>query len=1030
MNDWENPKVFERNRLPARASFISYPDERSALTGERGRSPRFRLLNGNWKFHYAEAPALAPEGFFEESYDVSGWDDIQVPCSWQLLGYGRPHYTNVKYPFPVDPPRVPTENPTGSYRRSFFIPDGWSDHRIILRFEGVDSAFHVWVNGRQVGYSQGSRLPAEFDITRYIHPGDNVLAVRVYRWSDGSYLEDQDMWWLSGIFRNVYLMAVPRVHVFDLYARTEFDADYRDAVLKVRTILRNYSERAAERPRIELRLLDAELRPVLERSPSMEASIGAGGEVVLEQEMSVREPEKWSAERPYLYTLLTILRDEGGSILEVIPIRIGFRSVELKDGNMLVNGVPIMIKGVNRHDHHPDLGRAVPLGSMIEDIVMMKRHNINAVRTSHYPNDPRFLDLCDYYGLYVIDEADLECHGFQLAKNVRNPSHDPDWEGAYIDRIARMVERDKNHPSVIIWSLGNESDFGRNHEAMARWVRRADPTRLIHYEGDRETKVVDILSRMYTAIDRLVELGRKRNAEKPMILCEYAHAMGNGPGNLKEYWDVFYRYKRLQGGLVWDWIDQGIRRRTEDGREYFAYGGDFGDEPNDGNFLINGLIFPDRKPSPGLIEYKKVIEPVKVEPVDLAKGRVRITNRYDFLSLEHLSVSWNLMADGRILQSGTIPTPRIPAGRSRVITIPFTPPAAPEPATEYWLNISFTLASDTLWAPKGHEVAWAQLELPFKAPPINVVRLESIPPLSCEESSNGIRVTGADFELVFDKVYGVIESWSYEGSELINRGPRLNFWRAPTDNDRRSLEAGWRRAGLHQLFHRIDAVECKEIGGRAVRIRVVSRIAPPVLDIAFECDYTYTIYGSGDVLVEVHGIPKGEFPVLPRIGLQMTLPEELNNVSWYGRGPGECYVDSRQAGRVGIYSCRVEDLYVPYVYPQDNGNRTDVRWVALTNLRGMGLLAVGMPLLNFSAHRFSTEDLEKARHTCDLVPRDEITLNLDYRHQGLGSASCGPGPLPQYELHPHEFRFSVRLRPFSADCISAIELSKERLEAI
>ncbi len=1023
MNDWENQKVFERNRLPARASFVPYPDEDSALTGQRGSSPWFKLLNGNWKFQYAETPALAPEGFFEESYDVSDWDDIQVPCSWQLLGYGRPHYTNVKYPFPVDPPNVPTENPTGSYRRDFFIPDEWSDRQIFLRFEGVDSAFYVWINGQQVGYSQGSRLPAEFDITEYVRAGTNNIAVRVYRWSDGSYLEDQDMWWLSGIFRDVYLITVPRVHVFDFRIRTELDSNYRDAVLKIRTILKNHGEQA-DKYQIELRLLDSDLRPMPGQSPSSEVTIQADGEVALDLEESVTNPEKWSAENPCLYTLLITLRDAKGEIIEVIPGKFGFRSVELKDGNMLVNGVPIMIKGVNRHDHHPDLGRAVPLECMVEDILLMKRHNINAVRTSHYPNDPRFLDLCDYYGLYVLDETDLECHGFQIVKNTKGPSHDPEWEGAYIDRIVRMVERDKNHPCVIIWSLGNESDFGRNHVAMAKWVHEADPTRLLHYERDLEAEVADILSQMYTRIDKLIELGRKRNAEKPMILCEYAHAMGNGPGNLKEYWDVFYKYKRLQGGFVWDWIDQGIRKRTEDGREYFAYGGDFGDEPNDRNFLINGLIFPDRKPSPGLVEYKKVLEPVKVESIDLAAGKVRITNLYDFISLSHLDASWNLMADGKVLQSGTVPMPNVPAGGSRSITIPYAPPA-PAPATEHWLNISLALASDAPWASRGHEIAWAQFKLPSNAPPAKAVKFESIPPVHCEESSKTARITGADFELVFDKIYGVIASWHHEGLKVINRGPKLNFWRAPIDNDRRSLEAEWRRIGLHLLAHRVNSVECEEIKGKAIRIRVASRIAPPILDLAFECDYIYTIYGSGDVIIEIHGAPKGEFPVLPRIGLQMMLPRGLDHVSWYGRGPGECYIDSKQANRIGVYSCMVDELYVPYVYPQDNGNRTDVRWVNLTNTRGMGLICVGMPLLDFSAHRFSTEDLEKAEHTCDLVPRDEITLNLDYRHHGLGSASCGPGPLPQYELRPHDFSFSVRLKPFSVDCISAMDLGKK-----
>jgi len=933
------------------------------------------------------------------------------------------------YPFPTDPPHVPTENPTGSYRRKFFLSADWDDRQVFLRFEGVDSAFYVWVNGQEVGYSQGSRLTAEFDITSQLRNGINTLSVRVLQWSDGSYLEDQDMWWLSGIFRDVYLVAAPETHIFDFRVHTELDAEYQDAALKVRTVLKNHSDQASENYQIEAQLLDANQRPVLDQPMISDVNIQPDGQAVVDLEASVKNPEKWSAESPYLYSLLITLKDDQGRVLEVVPCKVGFRSVELRNGNMLVNGVPIMIKGVNRHDHHPDLGKAVPLDSMIEDILLMKRHNINAVRTSHYPNDTRFYDLCDHYGLYVIDETDLECHGFATVDNWNWTSDDPEWEDAYVDRMVRMVERDKNHPCVIIWSLGNEAGFGRNQEAMAKWVREADPTRLIHYEGDREQKVVDIVGPMYTSVDGIIELGRDVDAEKPVILCEYAHAMGNGPGGFKEYWDAFYQYERLQGGFVWDWIDQGLRQVTEDGREWFAYGGDFGDEPNDANFLINGLIFPDRKPSPGLIEYKKVLEPVKVEPVDLAVGTVKLTNRYDFIPLDHLLISWNLMEGDKMLQNGTIPTPDIAPGESEIVTIPYTKPTVLSPGTEYWLNMSFTLASDTSWASGGHEMAWTQFQLLLGAPARPAVEVNSMTPINCEESENLIQITGADFELSFDRIYGVIRSWCHESLELLNTGPKLNFWRAPIDNDTHSARE-WRKARLNELTHRVNSVEYRELGEKVVQIHVSSRIAPPVLSLGFDCDYTYTIYGSGDVILKAHGVLKGEAPsTIPRIGLQMTLPGELDHVSWYGRGPGECYVDSKQASRMGMYSSMVDGLYVPYVYPQDNGNRTDVRWVSFTNTRGMGLLAV-MSFLNFSAHRFTTEDIEQAKHTCDLIPRDEITLNLDYQHHGLGSASCGPGVLPQYQLHPHEFSFMVRLKPFSVDRISPMSLSKERLGSV
>lgn len=1035
LNDWENPKVLQRNRMPSRAYFIPYHDEASAMIGQRGASERFKLLNGAWKFYYAGSPAEAPEGFYREDYDVTAWDSIQVPSNWQMWGYGRPHYTNVIYPFPVDPPRVPSDNPTGCYRRDFYIPERWEGYQIALRFEGVDSAFHVWVNGNEVGYSQGSRLPAEFDITPWVRVGMNTLAVRVYQWSDGSYLEDQDMWWLSGIFRDVYLLARPKVHLFDYFVRTQLDENYKDAVLHIKAVLNNAFQQEVG-GQLEVKLLDACGCPVIENPLKREFFISAAGQATLDIEIPVANPKKWSAESPYLYKLLLIVKDADERILEVIPSRVGFRSIELKDGNFLVNGVAIKLKGVNRHEHHPDLGRAVPLDAMIQDVILMKRHNINAVRTSHYPDDPRFYDLCDEYGLYVIDEADLECHGFAVIKDWSRLSNDPQWEEAYVDRIERMVQRDKNHPCIIMWSLGNESGFGRNHEAMAKKARQIDPTRLIHYEGETrlifdneevEPKVSDVYSTMYTSIDKMIELGQKTGIKRPHILCEYAHAMGNGPGNLKEYWEVFYKYKRLQGGCVWEWLDHGIRRRADNGEEYFAYGGDFGDQPNDGNFVIDGLLFPDRTPSPGLIEYKKVLEPVKVEEVDLKAGKVRIINRYDFISLDHLALSWDITADGQILQGGQVDIPHIEAGDSQIVTIPLQMPQVAKPGTDYWLNLHFVLACDTPWAERGYEVAWAQFKLPVESPAPKVY-VASMAPVSYGQQGNKLLISGADFELVFDKVRGIIQSWTYQGMDMLVKGPKMNFWRAPTDNDVHEAVM-WRRAGLDKLQHRIDSVEVKSCGKSLVQVKVTSRIAPPAYDWGITCEYIYNIYGSGDVAMVVHGVPQGELPdTLPRIGLQMALPACMDSVSWYGRGPGESYCDSKEANRFGVYSCKVDDLYTPYVRPQENGNRTDVRWVSFTDTRGMGLLAVGMPQLEFSAHWFTTQDLDAASHTYELTKRDFITVNLDYRQHGLGSASCGPGQLPQYRLLPHEFNFSVRLRPFSKDAISPIELAKQVIE--
>lgn len=1025
--DWENPNLLHRNRLSSRAYFIPHSDENSALTFDPGNSDQTLMLNGVWKFHYAPTPAHAPAHFYEEDYDTGGWGTIPVPGSWQMEGYGKPHYTNFDYPFHVQPPYVPTENPTGSYRREFYLPEQWSNKRMVLRFEGVDSAFHIWVNGQEVGFSKGSRIPAEFDITALVRTGHNTLSVRVYQWSDGSYLEDQDMWWLSGIFRDVYLIALPEVNVFDYTLRTELDSTFSSGTLQASVVLESIANRD-QSCEIELSLLNATYQPVEIARTIIETDKAKGFPITLDFNLPVQHAEKWSAENPYLYTLLIKLKNQSGTTLQVIAQRVGFRKIELKDGNFLVNGVPIMLKGVNRHDHHPDLGKAVPLWWMKEDVLLMKRHNINAVRTSHYPNHPRFYDLCDEYGLYVIDEADLECHGFGPAGDGNFLSDNPEWEAAYVDRIERMVQRDKNHPSIIMWSLGNESFFGRNHIAMSKWAKENDPTRLVHYEGDGDLIFADVYSTMYSTVEQLDEIGKRDDLNKSHILCEYAHAMGNGPGGLKEYWDTFYAHSRLQGGFVWEWLDHGIRQYTEDGREYFAYGGDFGDKPNNYNFVIDGLVRPDRIPSPGLTELKKVLEPIKTDTVDIESGQILLTNRYDFSKLENLHISWNVSADGKVLQSGTLAIPRVAPGDRETLSIPFHMPVFLIPGTECWLNLSYVLTEETLWAAAGHEVAWAQFQLPVKtevAKPLNVTAMQ---PLECVQDGIMLRVTGSNFEICFDTVYGMIESWNFEGMDMIRKGPKLDFWRAPTNND--SDAAVWRDNGLHWLQHRVNGFECTldEENNKACII-VQTRIGPPILAWGIDCTYTYTVYGSGDVIVDVAGHPTGDLPKsFPRVGLQLTLPNEMDRVTWYGRGPGESYSDTKLANRFGIYTKSVDELYFEYVVPQENGNRTDVRWMSITDARGFGLFASMEPQLNFSAHRFTAEDFESAQHTYDLKPRNEITLHLDYAQHGIGSASCGPNqPLPQYELEAKEFHFKTRLKPFHADTHSPISLGKQVL---
>ena len=606
-NDWENPQQLSRNREPAHATLYPFPDETAALSCDRMQSSYFKLLNGDWRFWYSAIGDQLPTRFEDPVFDDTGWACLPVPSNWQMHGYGKPHYTNVAYPYPVDPPHVPQENPVGIYRRTFTVPAAWAGQQIFLTFGGVDSAFYVWMNGRMLGYSQGAHMPSEFNITQYLHAGENTLVVQVYQWSDGSYLEDQDMWRLSGIFRDVYLTSTNDLHIHDVRVRTLLDADYTDATLGVQVTLKNCSVQTPSGYRVVARLLSHDGIVVAQHDFPELSSLNSGEDTMPEMQIAVQRPHKWNAEEPYLYTLLITLADSAGKTLEVQSLRVGFRQVEVRAQQLLVNGVAIKLKGVDRHDTHPDLGHAVPYESMLQDITLMKQHNINTVRTSHYPNDPRWYDLCDQYGMYIVDEADLECHGFGITGDINEISDDPAWEAAYVDRAERMVERDKNHACIIIWSLGNEAGYGRNHDAMAAWIRAHDPTRLIHYEGAFDAKVVDIVSVMYPKVDYLIQQGSKTDDARPFFMCEYAHAMGNGPGNLKEYWEAIYAHPRLIGGCVWEWVDHGIRQHTSAGEEWFAYGGDFGDLPNDGNFCIDGLNFPDRIPHTGLTEYKKII---------------------------------------------------------------------------------------------------------------------------------------------------------------------------------------------------------------------------------------------------------------------------------------------------------------------------------------------------------------------------------------------------------------------------------------
>ena len=867
-----------------------------------GDAPRLEL-NGSWAFRLSQR-ADVPADFVERGFDDSGWDRIPVPSHWQLHGYGAPAYTNVRYPFPVDPPYVPDENPTGDYRCAFDVPASWDGSAVVLRFEGVDSCLRAWINGSYVGTARGSRLPAEFDVAWALRPGEeNVLAVRVHQWSSGSYLEDQDMWWLSGIFRDVSLLVRPEHAIDDVFVHADYDHVTGAGVLRV------------------------------EASVDVHVVVGALGiDVAGDETVVLDRVEPWSAEVPRLYDCVV------ASAGERVVLPIGFRRVVVEDDLLLVNGHRVLVRGVNRHEFSPASGRAVSVDDMRRDVELMKAHNINAVRTSHYPPHPRFLALCDEYGLYVIDECDLETHGFIDIGWRHNPADEPGWKDACVDRMRRMVERDKNHPSVILWSLGNESGSGRNLEAMAAWTRERDPSRPLHYEGDPSCS--DVYSRMYATHAEVDEIGNRN--DRPFVLCEYAHAMGNGPGGLAEYATLFERHPSCQGGFVWEWIDHGLRRA--DGS--FAFGGDFGEVVHDGNFCIDGLLFPDRTPSPGLLEVKKVFEPVRITG---SEGRLRIENRQQFRDLGQLRFEWALEEEGVAVAGGALRVGALPAGAAAELELPVLPAVR----GETWLTVR---ALDGQ-----HEVAWGQVAL----------RAPSLAPL----------VGGEPPSLDLLRRFGE---------------PRLDLWRAPTDNDEAEFADVWRAHGLDRLQHRTLSV--KEDGPRVV---VQTRVAAAGSDEAVLATYLWSAVDGGLALtLDVVPDRRWDFP-LPRLGVRFAVPV-TDRVTWFGRGPGEAYPDSRLAARVGRFDLTVDEMQTPYVRPQENGNRTEVRWAEIGDLR-----IEGRPLFELTVRPWTSEALTTARHQSDLVPSGRLWINADLAHNGLGSASCGPGVLPQYRLEAKPTRFEL-----------------------
>jgi len=1029
---WENPELIEINRLGARATLIPYPDCSSASCRDRSKSRWFKDLKGDWKFRLFNRPEKTPRSFFKTGFDDGKWEEVKVPGNWTMQGFDRPHYTNIQMPFGEDPPRVPEENPTGLYRFNFNLPANWIKRLVVLHFGGVESMFYVYLNGKPVGMSKDSRLPAEFDISSFVKTGTNLLAVMVVRWCDGTFLEDQDHWFQAGIYRDVYLYSTGEIYIEDLQVEAALDDSYDNGLVHVKTVVNSIS--AMEKGwSVNYKLIGRDGKNIFPKHqstpvPVFEHPYTFKGHIA-EFMAGVRSPKKWSAETPCLYRLLASLYDPRGRLRETVTARIGFRRIEIADRELLINGRAVLIKGVNRHDHDDAGGKTITRESMVKDICLMKQFNFNAVRTAHYPNDPVWYELCDEYGLYVIDEANIESHAYLMSL-----CHDPRFSTAFFERFRRMVMRDKNHPCIIMWSLGNESGYGAIHDAMAGWARWYDKSRLIHYEGAIEFDLYkkqdtsDVIPPMYTPVNDLVRWAESVTIRKPLILCEYAHAMGNSSGSLKDYFHAFEKYKGLQGGFIWDWMDQGIMKTADNGRKYWAYGGDFGDRPNDKNFCINGMIWPDHTPHPAMFEHRKLAQPLSAEAVNLKKGRISITNKQDFTDLSWLTGEWELSVDGKAVQKGKLDGLDIKPGKRKTFELPIKTPVVVK-GQECFINLRFKTLKTQSWAKKGTEMAWEQFLMPTewakteKQTAAGVVKKRSVErqSITVRENEKQIQIRGIKVHGLIDKIDGTMPMLASENNHIVKSGPILNLWRAPTDNDGIKGWGGqefkplrrWRSWGLNSLLFSVESIKTTRHrdGSVSVEIDVNAQGSDPGFSVAHR--QTLKFSPCGDITVKNRiDIPK-ELDDLPRVGIHMVLNPGYDKLVWFGKGPHENYCDRNTGSPVGCYKGTVGEQFVPYILPQENGNKTDTRWLILENKKGSGLLVTDMNGMEFSVGHFSADDLYKAYHTHELNPRKEVYLNLDLKQRGLGTGSCGPDTLPEYKIGAGTHRFGFRLRPYT-----------------
>jgi beta-galactosidase len=1029
--DWENPAVFNINKEKPHASLMPFGAVEDALTQKPHQSVYYQTLSGTWKFNWVRKPADRPADFYQPDYDVSDWNDIPVPANWELEGYGVPIYVNHQYEFsdykkpvspemkfvdniyPAEPGKVPHDyNPVGSYRRTFTIPENWEGRQVFIQFGAVKSAFYLWINGQKVGYSQGSKTPAEWDITKYLKEGENVVAAEVYRWSDGSYLEAQDFWRISGIERDVFLYSTPKVRIRDFFARPDLDAEYKYGLFSLDVDLSNHTSKLKSgNYTVKYSIYDESGSSLLSRQQEVKINKKENAAVHFADEQ-ITDVKKWTAETPNLYSLVISLIDKNGNTVEAVSSKLGFRKVEIIDAVFHINGVPVTIKGVNRHEHDQYKGHVVSEEAMIKEIELMKQFNINAVRTSHYPNDERFYNLCDKYGLYVTNEANIESHGMYYGEH--SLAKKPEWTAAHVDRNMRMVERDKNHPSVIVWSMGNEAGDGEVFTEVYKAIKARDISRPVHYERAEMGDNTDIYCPQYPGVSSL-EWYAAEHRSKPFISSEYSHAMGNSNGNLVDLWDVFNRDRndQLQGGYIWDWIDQALVKKADDGTEFWAYGGDYGENmPTDYNFVCNGIISADYTPHPALWEVKYAYQNVKFDQVD---GGYKITNMHDFIDLSDYEISWTATCDGKIVSRGVVEDMNLKPGESKEFTIDsglkvaFNAPKA----SEFFIDFSVTLKEDKPFRNAGFEVAHEQFAqaIEMKA----AAQKQLLPAVSLKETTDAFIVNGLQFKLTFDKTNGTLSSYKVNGTELLQKGPQVNFWRPANDNDKGSNMLG--RLGIwREVSRTLEPASVTATKTDDNKIYLTTKYNFEKIEATQTV--VHIVDGNGKIKVtSTFETSNTELPNMPRVGMRWEMPVNFDNLKYLGRGPHENYIDRNHSAFVGIYESKVADQYFNYVRPQENGYKTDARWFELRNENGLGLKISGDPVIGFSTlhnpiEDFDMEDMSDYRHTNDIVKKDGVFICTDMLQMGVaGDNSWGAQPMKKYQIPAKDYQYSFTIEP-------------------